>query len=925
IMAPGPEVSGIDIYVRIKPVPRASPRLAIDTTENKIEFNIPRNEAAGLVNNQREHFEFRFNGILTAEAKQDEVFERVARPAVMGAMEGYNGTIFAYGQTGSGKTFTITGGPERYVDRGIIPRSISAIFSEISKRSDQQFTVHISYLEIYNNEGYDLLDAEREIKAMEDLQQVHLGEADDGTVSYRNLSMYRANNEEEALNLLFLGDTNRTISETPMNMASSRSHCIFTIHVEGRKVGEDLVRRSKLNLVDLAGSERVSKTGVDGTTLREAKYINLSLHYLEQVIIALQEKAMGMNRPHIPYRNSMMTMALKDSLGGNCRTTMVATVNSAQDQLDESISTCRFAQRVAMVRNTVLLNEELDPSLMIRRLKQEVRELKEEIRLLKGEEEERGPLTPDEIIRLQGTVEAWVADDSPEAALNLGGSMMMIRAVFDIFKRLLRTGGFKPGAGGGGLTFPTGNKDVGSTPGTPAGNAGGGGGGGGGGASSAEAADYQEQIRKLKLQVAQRDNEIGILVSMLKRREGAGAKGPVLGSPSASMAGPPAAAAGGASGVVGGADGGAAGPGPPSTVTASAGGGGGTAAVAAPQVASSVADEMAMLMNTNLLADRNKAFELFRKSYRQNEVIEENKALLKSKYDSAKALGAGVNECKGRINELRTAIERHRMQRAAAAVAEGKTVESMDEDDEERRCKDLMEQEKARYKDAFGQLRELKKEIEHLHMLLEQSRTRLQRDFEQWLGLMLRQQQQQEQQGAPPETMAAAGMLVPNASPHSRRSPAGPPPVPRQAWGDPATSTSSSFSAVPSGRAAGPVPVPRPGPGAPQASWAIGSPSTSQTFQSPNGSMPTAYGYGPGPGPGPGPGGNGGGASGMRSSTGQLPIGGGGGGAGGRLQGVDPSVLEAARPFLTGNPDADADIIKFYEAKAKLLQKLGNG
>ncbi|EFJ44921.1 Kif6 type kinesin-like protein [Volvox carteri f. nagariensis] len=292
-MAPGPEVSGIDIYVRIKPVRRPSPRLVVDTSENKIEFIIPRNESARLVNNQREHFEFRFNGILTAEAKQDEVFERVARPVVTGAMEGYNGTIFAYGQTGSGKTFTITGGPERYVDRGIIPRCISAIFSEISKRSDQQFTVHISYLGIYNNEGYDLLDAGREIKAMEDLQQVHLGEAEDGTVSY---PMYRANNEEAALNLFFTGEYNRTIGDTPRNMASSRSHCIFTIHIEGRKVGEDVVRRSKLNLVDLAGSERVSKTGVDGTTLREAKYINLSLHYLEQVIIALQEKAMGMNR-----------------------------------------------------------------------------------------------------------------------------------------------------------------------------------------------------------------------------------------------------------------------------------------------------------------------------------------------------------------------------------------------------------------------------------------------------------------------------------------------------------------------------------------------------------------------------------------------------------------------------------------------------
>lgn len=98
-----------------------------------------------------------------------------------------------------------------------------------------------------------------------------------------NVSSFRASNEEEALNLLFLGDTNRTISETPMNQASTRSHCIFTIALEARKAGEDVVRRSKLNLVDLAGSERVSKTGIEGTILKEAKYINLSLHYLEQV------------------------------------------------------------------------------------------------------------------------------------------------------------------------------------------------------------------------------------------------------------------------------------------------------------------------------------------------------------------------------------------------------------------------------------------------------------------------------------------------------------------------------------------------------------------------------------------------------------------------------------------------------------------
>ncbi|GFH07887.1 kinesin-like protein, partial [Haematococcus lacustris] len=162
---------------------------------------MPRDAAAGYVNNQREQYEFRFNGIIGPEAKQDEVFERVARNVVMGSIEGFNGTIFAYGQTGSGKTFTITGGPQHYADRGIIPRTISTIFSEVTKRADNQFTVHCSYLEIYNETCFDLLDPEREIKAMEDLPRVHIQEDEEGRVSFRNLTIHRANNEEEALNL----------------------------------------------------------------------------------------------------------------------------------------------------------------------------------------------------------------------------------------------------------------------------------------------------------------------------------------------------------------------------------------------------------------------------------------------------------------------------------------------------------------------------------------------------------------------------------------------------------------------------------------------------------------------------------------------------------------------------------------------------
>lgn len=151
-------------------------------------------------------------------------------------------------------------------------------------------------------------------------------EDEDNCFHLKNLSQHLATNEEEALNLLFVGDTNRMISATPMNLASSRSHCIFTVTVEARKAGEDTVRKSKLHLVDLAGSERVWKKGIDGQILKEAKYINLSLHYLEQVIIALQERSQGKPRHHIPYRNSMMTSVLRDSLGGNCLTVISLSV-----------------------------------------------------------------------------------------------------------------------------------------------------------------------------------------------------------------------------------------------------------------------------------------------------------------------------------------------------------------------------------------------------------------------------------------------------------------------------------------------------------------------------------------------------------------------------------------------------------------------
>uniref|UniRef100_A0A383VGS4 Kinesin-like protein n=1 Tax=Tetradesmus obliquus TaxID=3088 RepID=A0A383VGS4_TETOB len=880
--------SNIDIFLRVKPVPRPTNRIVVDPLDGNVEFNIPRDSSAGLINNSRERYLFNFNGILTPEAKQDEVFERVARPVVVGSMQGFNGTIFAYGQTGSGKTFTITGGAERYVDRGIIPRTIACVYGEVAKQAGYTFQVYISYLEIYNEVGYDLLDPTREVQAMEDLPQVYIQEDEDQNIHFKNLSVHRAATEEEALNLLFLGDTNRTVSETPMNQASTRSHCIFTIMLEARQAGSDVVRRSKLHLVDLAGSERVAKSGVDGTTLKEAKYINLSLHYLEQVIVALQERSMGLARVHVPYRNSLMTLVLRDSLGGNCRTVMVATVSGEAEHMEESISTCRFAQRVALIKNEVSVNEEVDPAAIIRRLKQEVRDLKDELQLLRGGAAQRGPLTPDELLRLRQQLLAYVGDSSAGASLNLGGDMMMMRASWQVFKQLLLEGKHAVAANAVEPAAPAGSSDANSS------------------GSSSKAADtstdsgassvkaLQEQVRKLQLQVKQRDSEIAIMIGIVKGR-----------SSSIAQASPATAATGDAAA-------GAAG----STADAGPAANGGSSSNSSGQVLSA-------LLDARLLADRHAAFEVFRKSYRQGEVIEDNKQLLKTKYEQAKALGVAVNTSKARINELRAQIEQWRMQRSAACVAEGRDAlaELAQDDPRELQAKQAIEQEKGSYKAAFSQLRDLKGEIEHLQLLLEQSRQRLQRDFQQWLGMVARQQQehQQQQQGQQQPLLPhqqqqgiAQQAFEPQADQQQLSSLRQAGQQQQQDAGSKPVSIASSRpssarlreSSSSSGRGA-------------RSDSAAGSLHRSVSQRQTPSSNGAVLGSVLGSKKSTGPGSAAAVLLGRSSSLAGRP------GKSLDLSQVDPQVLQAAAPHLTGNAAADEDIIKFYEARAKLLQKLG--
>lgn len=231
-------------------------------------------------------------------------------------------------------------------------------------------------MEIYNETVFDLLAP---TPTFEQRGEITFQEDSRGNVTVKGLSVHVVNNEEEAFNLLFEGESNRTISEHQLNKESTRSHCIFTITLEMKSKVEssEKVMTSKLNFVDLAGSERVKKTGSTGLALKEATYINKSLTFLEQVVVALTDKTR--RKDYIPYRQSKLTHILKDSIGGNCKTVMIATIWPEEAYILETLSTLNFAKRMKNVVNDLSVNIKLDTIALIKKLSKEIRELKQEL------------------------------------------------------------------------------------------------------------------------------------------------------------------------------------------------------------------------------------------------------------------------------------------------------------------------------------------------------------------------------------------------------------------------------------------------------------------------------------------------------------------------------------------------------------------
>ncbi|XP_054266606.1 kinesin-like protein KIF13A isoform X4 [Macrosteles quadrilineatus] len=316
-------------------------------------------------------------------ASQETVFDCLGRDILDNAFQGYNACIFAYGQTGSGKSFTMMGSQEQ---KGIIPRLCDSLFDIIARQQSQELTykVEVSYMEIYNEKVHDLLDPNANKQSLKVREHKVLGPYVDG------LSQLAVTSFQDIDNLMTEGNKSRTVAATNMNSESSRSHAVFSVvltqtlldpasGVEGEKV-------SRISLVDLAGSERAVKTGAIGDRLKEGSNINKSLTTLGLVISKLADQSTTTNKNRdkfVPYRDSVLTWLLKDNLGGNSKTVMVATLSPAADNYEETLSTLRYADRAKRIVNHAVVNE--DPNARkIRELKQEVEALKEMLKMATG-------------------------------------------------------------------------------------------------------------------------------------------------------------------------------------------------------------------------------------------------------------------------------------------------------------------------------------------------------------------------------------------------------------------------------------------------------------------------------------------------------------------------------------------------------------
>lgn len=299
------------------------------------------------------------------------MFQAAAGPVVSGVLTGYNGTLFAYGQTGSGKTHTMEGPDINDQEmKGIIPRMMDALFiGLVNASSSTEFTIKVSFLEIYMERIQDLLDETKaNLQVKEDKGRgIYIQDATEVFVS----------SPAEMMAVMKTGSSNRSVAATRMNERSSRSHSIFIVHIDQKDVETGTRKSGKLHFVDLAGSEKVGKTNVSGQQLEEAKMINKSLSALGMVINALTER-----QSFVPYRDSKLTRLLQESLGGNSQTTLVIACSMSSYNDVETLGTLRFGQRAKKIQNKPVVNQERSAKELLIKLEQAEKEIAKQAEVL---------------------------------------------------------------------------------------------------------------------------------------------------------------------------------------------------------------------------------------------------------------------------------------------------------------------------------------------------------------------------------------------------------------------------------------------------------------------------------------------------------------------------------------------------------------
>lgn len=326
---------------------------------------------------------FTFDRAFAPNASQLQVYQEVVSPLIEEVLNGYNCTVFAYGQTGTGKTHTMVGehtGSDTHWQNdplaGIIPRALSQLFDEL-RLTNTEYTVRVSYLELYNEELFDLLSTSEDnskLRIYEDVTRK-------GSNIVNGLEEVTVFNKNEVYKIMAQGQERKRVASTLMNAQSSRSHTVFTIVVhmkENSPEGEELMKIGKLNLVDLAGSENISKAGSDNPAkkerARECVNINQSLLTLGRVITALVER-----HPHIPYRESKLTRILQESLGGRTKTSIIATISPGHKDLEETMSTLEYAHRAKNIQNKPEVNQKMTKKAILKEYAEEIDRLKRDL------------------------------------------------------------------------------------------------------------------------------------------------------------------------------------------------------------------------------------------------------------------------------------------------------------------------------------------------------------------------------------------------------------------------------------------------------------------------------------------------------------------------------------------------------------------